>query len=433
MNRVTEYLKELNITSYELIGEYIASNSIKTINSLVLHLRKLIDDEYAVAEYTPFTFLPNADISGAGGCDDIPCKIKRAIDFSIFTALYADKVYIKLNFITSEHYERCDIDKIESDNRETARYKRKMSRDLCIIIAYFELIERGIVRITPARYMKCPQCFQQDFFGSESIADISELKADYSRKAKVILQKFNEREGAHVRIENLDEFFPDHPLTSRIYSPEILQLLSKEKVGSEIKNKLFKNDYISGFIESEIIEASYTAIYCQEQSARLITNKTSDAMFFGMSKNHNNLKRLEESHKSLPEYLMPIVKNLNLRDLIRLREEEHESFNKYRIALNMAISEQQKATHEIDSLKIYDDIIFPEFNNLNMKLKQLKQGSLKRIFGTMSIAGSVLVANMFGSIINPALLAVTIPLGTAVCKQSSQMHRNSPQKCTDIK
>ena len=62
MSKVTEYLKELNISSYELMGEYIARNLVKTINGLVLHLRELIDDEYIVAEYTPFTFLPNTDL-----------------------------------------------------------------------------------------------------------------------------------------------------------------------------------------------------------------------------------------------------------------------------------------------------------------------------------------------------------------------------------
>lgn len=137
-------------------------------------------------------------------------------------------------------------------------------------------------------------------------------------------------------------------------------------------------------------------------------------MFFGMNKNHNNLKHLEESHRSLPEYPMPIVKNLRLSDIIRLREEEHESFNKYRVALNKAIREQLKTSNEVDSLKIYDDIIYPEFNNIDMKLKQLKQGRLYRTFGAMSIVGSVLVANVFGNMISPGLFAAAVPFGTAV-------------------
>ena len=245
MSQVTEYLKELNINSYELVGEYIANNFIKTINDLVLHLRELIDGEYIVSEYTPFTFLPNADISGSGGCDDISCKIERAIDFSIFTALYADKVYIKLNFITSEHYELYDIDKIASDSEKEFEYKRRTCQDLCLIIAYFELIEKGIVCIIPARYMICTDCFQRNFLDSENIIDISKLKADYSKKAKLILQDFNGCGYPEVRIEGIDEFFPDHPLFFTLSNPKTLQLLSKEKVGSEIRIEPFKSELIS--------------------------------------------------------------------------------------------------------------------------------------------------------------------------------------------
>ena len=414
MSKITEYLKELNLKSYKQVDSYIYDNSITTLNSLVLYLRELIDTEYTVSEYTPFTFLPNSDISGAGGCEALSCKIHRAKDFSIFTALYADKVYLKLDFITSEHYELHDIDEIEHDAEMEEGYKIKLKQDMYILIAYFELIENNIICITPARFMICPDCFQKSFLNSKSKKDVSKLKSDYVKKAKVILQAFDGHGHAEVRIDNIDEFFPDHPLYYNYDNPEVLKLLKNEKVGTEIKNKDFTTDLVNGFIENEILEASYTAIYCNEQSARLITNKLSDAMFFGISKNSNNLRIMEEKYKSLPEYLMPIVYNLDLENLINLRNEEQESFNKYRIALNKAIYENQKMNNENDSIKIYDELIYPELNNLNMKLKQLKQGSLKRTFGTISVVGSVIVANMFGDLFNPTLLTATVSFGTTV-------------------
>jgi len=420
MSKICEYLYELKISNYGSLQKYIANNDIKTIHSLVLHLRDLIDSEYVLEDYTPFTYVPNADISGTGGCQAIPCRISRARKFSNFSALYADRVYINLEYITSEHYEQEDIDEIESNIEMYDWYKESVGKDLLLIIAYFKLIEKGIVYITPARHMMCMDCFQKSIFGSEKRIDIEELKADYTLKAKVILRGFDKVTGsADIGVENISEFFPDHDLFWSIDDRKALKLLAKEKIGSEIKNKRFTQKFISDFIEEEIIGACYTALYCQEQNARLITNKKSDSMFLGMNSSYKNLNYLENQYNSLPEYRIPIVKNLDLENLLRLREEERESFNNYRIALNRAIVEQMSIKNEIDLRKIYDDLIYPELNKLDMKLKQIKKGKLNKFFGTMSIIGIVIVANKFGNFINPSLLAASISFGIATAATSA--------------
>ena len=158
----------------------------------------------------------------------------------------------------------------------------------------------------------------------------------------------------------------------------------------------------------------YTTKYCQEQNARLITNKVSDSMFLGMNKNYKDLKNLENHYNLLPEYVLPIVDNLNLTNIIRLREEEHEAFNKYRIALNAAVAEQIKTDNHNNWRKIYDDIIFPELNSLEMKLKQVKKGRWSHVFGTMGIVGSVIIGSSFGDAINLGLLTQAVVTSTAV-------------------
>ena len=113
----------------------------------------------------------------------------------------------------------------------------------------------------------------------------------------------------------------------------------------------------------------------------------------------------------LPQYDLPIIQNLHLKNVIRLRQEEAEAFNKYRIALNRAVLEQKKTINVTDWQKIYDDIIYPELNNLDMKMTQIRTGRLNRIFGTMLIVGTALVANTYGDVINSKLFS---NIGTAV-------------------
>ena len=170
---------------------------------------------------------------------------------------------------------------------------------------------------------------------------------------------------------------------------------------------------INAFVENEIVSSMYTTKYCNEQKAKLITNKVSDAMFLSQKKG-NRITEVKEYTNMLPEYDLLIPQNMSLKDVIRLRAEEAESFNKYRIALNQAVVEQKKTTDVTDWEKIYDDIIYPELNNLDMKLKQIRNGRLNRFFGTMAIVGTTLVASAFGNMINPEMFSNIPAFGTSV-------------------
>ena len=414
MSDIIGYLEELNLLDYEELSEYIYESSLSELNSLVIYIRELIDKEYYIQEYTPFTFVPNSDISGTGGCGEISCKLERANDFAIFSALYADKVYIQLKYITSEHYEI--ITEISKEDSEFQfNHRENIEKDIALIIAYAELIRKRIVMITPTHKMMCQDCFKREIINKNTIINIELLQKEYCDKAKLILKDYDEELDCYgIGIKNADEFFPNHNMIWNVSDIEDLKILSKEKVGKYIKNKNFSQEFISEVILEEVIDACYTAKYCGEQYGKLITNKKSDAMFLGMNNSMTKLNQIENHINLLPEYDLPFVKGLTIKDVLHLREEEQESFNKYRIALNKAVIEQNKTDKPTDWIKIYDDYIYPDLNNLNMKMKQLKQGRMNRIFGTMVIIGASIVANKYGDIIKPDLFSSAQTVGTTV-------------------
>lgn len=414
MSELIDYLESMHLLTQERLFDYICENDITTLNTLVLYMRELIDADYVVSEYNPFVFVPNGDISGTAGCEELSCRIGRAEKFAIFSALYADKVYIQLNFITEEHYELYDIEEIEMDEQMSQKYKIEVLTDMSIILVYAELIKNNIVVITPSHKMLCPNCFQREVFGKK-IVDIEKIKSEYRAKAKVILKDYDEEnEDAGIIITNIDEFFPDHDLFWNIHNKDELEILKKEQVGSIIKNKEYCKNFVDEFISNEILAAMYTTKYCNEQKAKLITNKVSDAMFLSLKKDNQSLSEIMNYTNFLPEYDLLITNNLCIENVIRLRQEEAESFNKYRIALNKAVVEQNKTKNVTDWKKIYDDIIFPELNNLDMKMKQIRNGRLNRFFCTMAVVGTTMIANAFGNMINPEMFSNIPALGTSV-------------------
>lgn len=413
MSKLIDYLDSICLISQEKLNDYICDNDIKTLNSLVMYMRELINQDYIISDYSPFVFVPNSDIAGTGGCEEISCRLGRAEKFAVFSALYADRVYIQLEFVTHEHHEFIDLDEIESNDNLYQGYKLSLLRDISLIIAYKELIKNNIVVITPTHQFICRNCFQKEIFGKKLI-DIKSTKEEIFLKADVVLEGyFPKRNEVAVSLQNVDEFFPDHNIIWGITDEIVVEKLKKEKVGSVITRKELFEKRINAFVENEIVSSMYTTKYCNEQKAKLITNKVSDAMFLSQKKG-NRITEVKEYTNMLPEYDLLIPQNMSLKDVIRLRAEEAESFNKYRIALNQAVVEQKKTTDVTDWEKIYDDIIYPELNNLDMKLKQIRNGRLNRFFGTMAIVGTTLVASAFGNMINPEMFSNIPAFGTSV-------------------
>lgn len=414
MNKLIDYLDGIGVSSHEKLWNYINESDIATLDALIIFMRKLIDEDYVICKYTPFIFVPNGDISGTGGCGEISCRQRRAQKFAIFSALYADKVYIQLEFITNEHYDLLDLDEIEQDQELCINFKLALLKDLSIILVYKELIQNDIVCITPSHKMMCPNCFQNEVLGKHRF-DIDSIQKEYLRKARVTLIDYDEEERiAKVGIKGVDEFFPDHDLFWIVTDKGSLDKLKYEQAGQVIRNKNYTEEFASHFIEEEIMSTMYTTKYCYEQKGKLVTNKLSDAMFLAKEKEKNIISDMMDYINILPEYDLLISENLPLKDVVRLRQEESEAFNKYRIALNCAVVEQNKTSNIVDWNKIYDDIIYPELNNLDLKMKQIKTGRLNRFFGTMVVVGTTIVASRYGNLINPNLFSSAQAFGTTI-------------------
>ncbi|MHB8063571.1 MAG: hypothetical protein ACYDG2_13220 [Ruminiclostridium sp.] len=97
-----------------------------------------------------------------------------------------------------------------------------------------------------------------------------------------------------------------------------------------------------------------------------------------------------------------------------MREIEKELFNKYRIALNRAVEEQTKTTRQTDWLQIYDDILYPAFNELDMKLVQVRSGAFKRTFAAMGILSTVILAGRYSNLVSQNISDTLIHIGTSM-------------------
>ncbi|SHI00898.1 hypothetical protein SAMN02745196_02312 [Clostridium collagenovorans DSM 3089] len=412
MSRIVEYLKEVNLDNEEYLNKYIWNSTTEELIIIIEHFKKLIEQDYIIKTYNPFTFLPNNELSGTGGCSELSCKIKRATRFAIFSSLYAEDVYIQLNFITNPHYE-FDIEEINSDYESYFYFRYDLQCDIAILNTYSKLIESGIVHIAPPKNLYCKNCFQKQLLGSENFIDIEPIKKSILTKVKLYIDSYDKYNNfATFKVENIDEFFPEHGQIFTIPPKDIIKLpKSIRKAGSLITDKNLINDFVDNFVEEEFVSSCYYASYCRNNNAKFITNKISDGMFMELTNQKNRPNHGLDYYNAMPKYDMPFVADITIEKALHLREVEGESFNKYRVALNKSISQQCKTNSPVELRDIYDDILFPAFYELDEKLKNIRNGFFKKTFYEITLLGTVISAGLYTGLIPNNMTDIMKSLG----------------------
>jgi|GEM_PF-899488 len=411
MNELISYFDDLDILSYENLENYIWESKLQTLIDVAIQVRTIIDRTFIYKEYTPFSFVPSGELSGVGGCSEVNCKIGRARNFSIFSGLYADNVYLTLKFLTSIHFDT-DIDDIY-DHEYNFRYM--LWCDFTIITTYADLINFGIVQIAPTQKNFCLDCFQKKLLDLPYPVDLSTLEQYYLNKAKLTLEEYDPKlNSVNVSFENMDEFFPLHT-ESVNFVGDILELLpkSERKSNTTIKNQKFKKAVVHEIVYDEFSEVCLYSLCCKNLDSKFITSKPSDGIFLEMTKPNKKYTQNISQIDNLPLYDLPIISDAPTSTILKLREIEGDSFNKYRIALNKAVQEHYNAENSVQVREIYDDIIYPAFQQLDERLHNLRSGMFKKTFSSIVMVGSVISAGVYTGIIPPNAPEILAAIGGA--------------------
>lgn len=390
MNSIIEAFEDLNILNNERLKNYTLKTDLETLIIFATYIRNKISDEFISKNYSPFSFVPAGEISGAGGCSEISCRIRRAKNYSLFCGLYSDNVYLILEYLTSIHFEY-NFEAIKEEDEFNYRYAILL--DFSIISTYADLISCGIVQILPPEQCICKDCFQRELLKLSNPVNLTPLINYYENTVKLKIydyQKYNKE--ITIFFENMDDFFPLHGETLT-FTGNTFKYFSKLecKKGLEIKNEECKHEIIKQLIEGEFSRACQYSLHCRENDSKFITSKPSDSIFFELTRDKNIKGNSIPNVDNLPIYEMPIVSSASIKTILNLREVENDAFDRYRIALNRVIVERHNADNEIQMKEIYDDILYPEMIHLDEQLHNIKSGAYKKAFSSIIIS-SILIA-----------------------------------------
>ena len=279
----------------------------------------------------PFSFMASASMRADSGCLEPICRIRKLDFLARFTAMYANHVTLPLPLAHPD--QASSIDRCRDD----------LYRSLMSLFALRPLIENGIVRPVTMRTTHCEHVK----------ALVDEMKtfvhAAAGWGAKQFLSDF---EIAYQPPEKS----PSGRSTAYIDGPEDLldhgSLVALFDEGPSWRAKSWKYDdegktILKGKKKLVFIEQVFNTIandttfylaYGQEHRSRLLTDRRGEAFLLSLLNQDEELQSTSRAMEFL-SHSIPLLADIPLSTVLRIRREERDSFESYRRAITSLTAE----------------------------------------------------------------------------------------------
>lgn len=411
---------------------FIKNNAVDHNKVRRTSLTEIIDLGAMSAEITSAEQLPrdtrafahSASLSLGGGihpCSRLPCRIRHAIELSQFAALYSDKVYIH-NFLTN-------LASHPDEPHDLSVLRAHLANGLEVLLRLRPLITaKRVIPVTSAE-SGCAHCFMakvnaiNDFDphvkqGLTSARDY--LRKRFLTEAKVTIRMEGRQYEADIRApEDLVEHGHHTMALSRIplalqTLPEVRQRLMRGQAVTLTQKQLAKlrhhEDEVAAILQNVFFEftisQSFGTSFLTERPIHL-------KLLQSLTPSSQQEKRNALLKKHLTT-LVPFLEGAEPTDLLKLREQEADSFIVFRQAINRAIDEASDKTSEFTerhARELYGDVLEPSLAKLDLKLRSAQNSLVKTSRRKATAWVGAITFGLFSGLLPSSLAAAAKVLG----------------------
>ena len=413
------FLSEDDLSRVKEISDKDVVKLHETLYSTVL------DDQYPKTnsdlnepeEMDPFSFVASASIRADSGCQEPECRIHKLDFLARFSALYATSLILPLQLTHPD-----DAKKIE-------RVRGQLYLTLTSMFVMRPLIEQGLA--TPVT-MTTKHCEHVDAF----IRDMSEFvhqMASWAAKDNSDLFTITYQQPEHaprrrstVYIEGPEEFL-DHGELIYVFD-ETQQFRAKSwrydaegKVVLKGKRKQFFLEQIFNTIEND---TTFYLASGHQHRARLLTDRSGDAYLLDRLNQDKELQTASMAMELL-SHSIPLLGDVPLSTVIRIRREERDSFEAYRRAITELTRNvlSEKGTHSTEELKeAFKTKLEPQIEKVRAEVNAERSRQSKRFaLGISSVAAAVLMGACGGLplLVKGALAGVATASGGSLLSKAA--------------
>jgi hypothetical protein len=374
-------------------------------------------------EIDPFTFMASASMRAESTCWDWDCRIQKLDFLGRYAALYANKITVPLSL--REPSEVRDIDWAKS----------LLLHSGLTLLRLRPLIDQGYVvpAVMITRHCACTR----DWIGK--MIQLTHDGADDA--AHDLVKSFH-------TVYQLPDKSPTGRSTIYVEGPEdflehgsLVQLFDEGptwRARNWRYNRLGKHD-LGGPRKLAVVQrifhqiASDTTFYlafARRNNARYLTDRRGEAFLLEMLTDDDDVAASSEAMSAYMRHSVPLLGDLPLATLLRIRKEERDSFIRYRSALQRLFTEAAKQKRRIGKLEakeIYKQQIEPQILKMRSELHQEQRRQRKRLIGGLAALAASVGLGAFGGIV--PLLAKAAVVGASAMVGGRLLSKAAEAKC----
>lgn len=351
----------------------------------------------------PFTFVAGPSLRGDSGCGSYECRTQKLDFLGRYAALYANQVTIPLPLKAP--------DRVAEINE--ARYL--LSRTAMTLLRLRPLVKHRIIRPV---IMTMPHCVHTRVWVKKLIRVVHKLADD---AAKTHLSQFNV-------MYQLPERAPSGRSTVYLEGPrefvEHGSLVGLFKEGLGWRSKTWKYDHdgkvqLSGTRKLQVVRRIFNQIaqdtsfyldYSRLYKARLLTDLPGEVLVLNWLTEDERLAATTSIMESLT-HAVPILADLPIATIIRIRNEERDSFESYRAAVARIASDVLRRDGRLtkrDARDILKADLEPALARIKKEMRFERNRQAKRVVGGLAMLAAGIAIGAFGGF--PAALSGPVTL-----------------------
>lgn len=419
MQTITQYLRSKGLASNRGIREQGVQkltrleivNVSEELNDICL---KMSEKQRNV----PFKHFASMALGGSREeCAHLRCRMNKLDELSRFAVMYSDRVLIR-SFISD-----C------SEANDSGNLGPKFFDDLQLLWHIKPLIEAGDVSLVPSFGCLCHKCICEDNNLDSKNINILLRKLENEYLDNTSLAVVRGCDNKISVIQRGSELYFPHGFLAR----QVDGLPSSLKKRPRVLNSLMRNGMIepSLTLQREISEHKrmasivirnilYGLVAADSHAAPFVThNPLHISCLNELAGSSEIADRNNIAFETLTSEV-PFLPDISIRNLLRLRSREKESFILYRAALNKAIDEFRSGGDSFtkhDAKQLYGDVLAPELARMDRKVKQaskdLRTTARRAVAGTVGAISFGLCTGLVSAETSPTAIGIGAGIGLA--------------------
>ena len=346
-----------------------------------------------VAETTNsrFGFLANTSLSGGPHpCFDLECRVARADEMARFAVLYADQVLIRDPF--EPYFYPHGVNYL----------RRNLAADIAVLQHLKPLMLSGVVGVAQTSFALCSHHAAEADRENAAIEEKLRGVERNLRKAYLRQLKFEYRKTGYVRITG-----PEHLIThgqQAIGPLKRSDALGRHGVKGRVRHALF-NQLLQPVFDDVVLHDHYLHHY----DYRYLTNRDLDAAVIEAVGNEE-AKAASRAIVSGLSHSLPILAQVDLDTMLKLRDKEREAFVVYRDSLNELLEKADLST-PCAIREAFQDVVRPELARVDAAVSNARTFTKSTIAKEVVVNAGLVSIGLFVGLVEPTLGAVTALFG----------------------